>query len=175
MGGSLSLLPKELPKEEPAPAPAAQKEPEGKKSSSLFDDDSAQLDFDVDLQSADALCSAPDVAGTTIDWSGVTNDAYGRPLDLALVNNLVIGHVAEENLDDVEELFLRLYEEADQVYDLDVNSLTFADLSGAVSRLDGTSTFGGFTADGTWVVAIECTRQECTNPAPLLLAVIEVE
>ena len=137
-----------------------------------LNNDSATLAFDVDLQTASPLVTTPS-GPLTVDWSGAQNDAYGRPLDLNLVNNLVIGHVAAEDLNDVEGLFLRLYEEADQVYDLDVNALTSADLTQAVSRIDGTQ-FSGFTTDGTWVVAIECTRSECTNPAPLLLAVVEV-
>jgi hypothetical protein len=133
---------------------------------------SATLNFDVDLGSAEPLLAST-TGPTVLDWSGVTTDAYGQPLDLSLVNNLVIGHVADEDITNVEGVFLRLYDEADQVYDLSVNSLTSADLSLAVSRADGTP-FPGFTADGTWVVAIECVRQECTNPAPLLLAVVEV-
>ena len=137
-------------------------------------DSTSVLDFDVDLQSNEAMCVPADDPAIILDWTQVTTDAYKRPLDLAYVNNLVIGHVPDDNLENVEELFLRLYDEADQLYDLNVNGLDFAFLDEATSRSDG-SPFPGFSKDGTWVVAVECTRTECTNPAPILLAVMDVQ
>ncbi len=141
----------------------------------VLDNATSTLEFDVDLQTADRLCFAPDEPELVLDWINVTTDAYNRDLDLAYVNNLVIGHIPDDNIENVEGLFLRLYEEADQLYDLDVNGLSFAYLDEAVSRADGTTPFPGFSSDGTWVVAIECTRSECTNPAPILLGVVEAK
>ncbi len=139
-----------------------------------LDNSTSALNFDVDLQSNTKMCVPADQPDIILDWTKVTTDAYQRPLDLAYVNNLVIGHVADENLEDVEGIFLRLYDEADMLYDLDVNGLDFAYLNEATSRADG-SAFPGFTPGGTWVVAVECTRTECTNPAPILLVVMDVE
>lgn len=140
----------------------------------VIDDDSASLTFDVDLSSAPALQTAAGLPAYTLDWSAATTDVFGRELNLALVSRLIIGKVATDDLTQVEAEFLQLYENAEELYTLDVNGLTFADLSGATEQTSGAA-FGGFTADGTWVVGIECTRQECTNPAPLLLAVVEVQ
>jgi len=141
----------------------------------VLDNSTSTLDFEVDLHSADRLCFAPDEPELVLDWVNVTTDAYDRPLDLAYVNNLVIGHIPDGDIENVEGIFLRLYDEADQLYDLNVNGLSFAYLDEAVSREDGTTPFPGFSDDGTWVVAIECTRSECTNPAPVLLGVVEVK
>jgi len=140
-----------------------------------LDNSTSTLNFDVDLQSNDKMCVPADEPSIILDWTQVTTDAYNRPLDLAYVNNLVIGHIADDDLEAVEGLFLRLYDEADQLYDLNVNGLDFAFLDEATSRADGTTPFPGFTPDGTWVVAVECTRDECTNPAPILLVVMDVQ
>jgi len=140
-----------------------------------FDDSSASLTFSADLQSADALVTGAGLDAYTLDWSGATTDVFGRPLDLGLVTRLIIGKVGTTDLGQVETDFLQLYELADELYTLDVNGLTYADMTQATLKSDGTTPFSGFTTDGTWVVGIECTRQECTNPAPLLLAVVEVK
>lgn len=140
----------------------------------VIDDDSASLTFTVDLATAPALQTAAGLPGYSLDWSAATTDVFGRDLDLALVSRLIIGKVATDDIAQVEADFLQLYEKADELYTLDVNGLTFADLTQATEQTTG-ATFGGFSTDGTWVVGIECTRQECTNPAPLLLAVVEVE
>ena len=141
----------------------------------VIDDNSATLTFDVDLATAPALQTVAGLPEYTLDWSAATTDVFGRPLDLNLVTRLIVGKVATDNLGDVEADFLQLYELADELYTLDVNGLTFANLNQAVLQADGATAFSGFSTDGTWVVGIECTRQECTNPAPLLLAVVEVQ
>jgi hypothetical protein len=140
----------------------------------VLDDSSATLTFEVDLQSAPALRTSSSFDEYTLDWSAATKDVFGRDLDVGLVTRLIIGKVATDDISAVEADFLQLYELADELYTQDVNGLTFANLSGATLQSDGTTPFAGFTADGTWVVGIECTRQECTNPAPLLLSVVEV-
>jgi len=136
-------------------------------------DSSATLTFDADLQSATKLKAEAGATGCSLDWDAATTDVFGRELDLGLVTRLIIGKVGTEDLSQVEADFLQLYELSDELYTLDVNGLTYAELDGAVEQTSG-ETFGGFTSDGTWIVGIECTRQECTNPAPLLLAVVDV-
>ena len=147
-------------------------------SSVVVDDDSSTLSFDTDLHSADPLVTSASFDEYSLDWSGVDNDVNGVPFDKLLGNRLLIGKVAADNITDVESIFLRLDDEAEELYylsDVDgeqqVYGRTAADLMLATD-LAGNN-FGGFTTDGVWLVGIECLS--CTSPAPLLLSVVEVE
>ena len=140
----------------------------------VFTDTSATLTFDADLQSGQRLVSAEGLEAYELDWSEATTDVFGRPLDLGLVTRVIVGKVGTDDIGQVEADFLQLYELADELYVLSVNGDESADLLEATLEGDDSTSFAGFTADGTWVVGVECTRQECTNPAPLLMAVVDV-
>lgn len=134
-----------------------------------LDDDSATLTFEADLHSAPALQVA---AGEVpwVDWSGVSTDVNGAPYDPLLGDRLVIGKVPVATVEEAEDVFLRLDEEAEMLYFINVYGKTAADLSTATSA-DGAK-FDGFTTDGIWFVGVECLT--CTSPAPLILTVVEV-
>jgi len=78
----------------------------------------------------------------------------------------------------VEEVFLRVDTEADELYYLSsldgtpvVQGETDADLMLATDA-DG-NPFPGFTTDGIWLLGIECLS--CLSPAPLALSIVEVQ
>lgn len=129
----------------------------------------ATLIFDADLQSAPPLQVA-DGEIPWLDWSGVTHDVNGAPFDPMKGDRLIIGKVPVETIEEAEAIFLRLDEEAEALYYLDVYAVTNADLG--LARTDAGEAFGGFTTDGIWFVGVECLS--CTSPAPLILAVVEV-
>lgn len=135
-----------------------------------FGVDTATFVFDPDLHSAESLRTSAGLDAYTLDWSLVTTDASGRDFDKKYGDQVIIGHVAEE-VSYVEDELARIHEVADAVYIADCYWETDVDLMSATS-LDGT-TFPGFTPGGTWLVGVECTQ--CTSPAPLILAVVEVE
>jgi hypothetical protein len=133
----------------------------------------ATLTFDPDL-GAPPLRTVADAAAWSLDWSELTVDVNGAPYDPLLGDTLRIAHVAQSDPADVEADLLRLDLVADGTWFLEVFGLrTVEDLS-AATALDG-SPFPGFTADGTWLVGLECTQLSCFSPAPLALAVVEVE
>jgi hypothetical protein len=137
----------------------------------VYDNDCSTLDADADLDKP-RMVTAEGLAPYSLDWSGVSVDVNGQTYDPVLGDELLIGYFATTDLAEVEEKFLRLDTDADELYRADVRGLTFlADLSVAVDS-NGTA-FGGFTAGGTWLVGTICTT--CTSPLPLLLGVVEVQ
>lgn len=136
----------------------------------VIDDTTASLDFTADLESAPTQ-TAPAGETGTLDWTGLTTDATGREIDPELLDRVLIGRVDVESVAEVEEVFVRLEEEAAEIYRMDVYGVATADLAEATAA-DGTP-FGGFTMDGVWLVGLECL--DCTSPAPVALTVVEVE
>ena len=144
----------------------------------VLSDGSSTLVGDADLHSAPPLRTQAGLDSYTLDWSAATTDVNGDIYDLFKGDRLIIGKVATDDISVVEQGFLQLDVEADELYYLEqvdgvdlVYAQTSADLMLATSR-DGTP-FGGFTTDGIWLVGVECLS--CTSPAPLLLSVVEVE
>ena len=141
------------------------------------DNTSSTLDFDVDLTTLTPLQTSSSFDAYTLDWSGVVNDANGKPFDSDLGNRVLIGKIDEPDLSAVEEIFLRVDSEASELYYLfEIDGIpvvfgkTDADLSLATDESGGA--FPGFTTSGIWLVGIECLS--CTSPAPMLLSVVEV-
>jgi hypothetical protein len=146
-------------------------------------DSSSAMTFVPDLQTMDHLVTSPG-QDYTADWLDVTVDASGLEFDLRKYDRMVIGHTTMATLDEVEDVFLQLYELADEIYFLNVYGLNYAEITdnGNVLRtedgvpvlpttLDG-KVFEGFTREGYWLIGIDCTT--CTSPAPVFLTVVDV-
>ncbi len=106
------------------------------------------------------------------DWSAVTTDVYGNPYSNQDGNDLFLARFDVASVDEIEEVFLTLDTSAAEIYRFDAFGLSTLDDLSRAEASDGTA-FGGFTDDGIWVFGIGCG--ECTNPAPLLLGVVEVQ
>ncbi len=145
-------------------------------------DTSASLAFTADLQTPETICTTAGAPIYSLDWSAVSTDALGKPYSPILGDLLRITHLPQEDIGDVEAVFLELDVAASETYfgyksvGTDANPFGYFDIEdlGAAETVDGTP-FPGFTTDGTWLVDIECASTECFSPAPLLLAVIEVQ
>lgn len=130
-----------------------------------LDDDSATFTYTVDLSSAPAVTGS----GTVLDWSGVETDVFGNDWNelrgtLALVAKFDAADVSE-----IEADFLRLEDNAVELYRADAFGRFRVDLATAEDA-DG-NLFTGFTSDGVWLVGVTCPA--CLNPSPLLLAVVD--
>lgn len=128
------------------------------------------LDFSVDLASLAPIALPAEAESWIVDWGGLTVNGLGHPFELSTIDRLMIGNYADWGLPDLEEHFLDLQLDASGLWYLDTGGAFSADLATATGD-DGA--FPGFSASGSWVLALMCTR--CTNPAPLFLTVIEVE
>ncbi len=141
-----------------------------------FTNDSALLVAEIDLSSAPAIPTVADASPYALNWAALENDVNGVPFDEYLGDMLRISHLPVETAEEAEALLLQLDVAADQIYYLNVYaSLSVPNLVKAVATCDGLAPFPGFTTDGIWLVGIECTSEECFSPAPLALAVVEVE
>lgn len=125
------------------------------------------LDFSVDLHTQTPAPVCTD-GPYTVDWSGVTVDGQGNTFDSAQIDGLLLGFYEGLEVSDIEADFLDLESMATRLYSLDLAGGTSADLAAAS---DGTSTFSGFSGDGVWVLALQCSR--CYNPAPLVVTVLD--
>lgn len=132
------------------------------------DDGCAVLDYTVELETME---TAPvlEMGPWELDWSAVTATGQGTPFDRNKVSGVMVAWFAELALTELENQFLDLELLADGLWSLDHSGGTTADLS-MLAAADG-SPFPGFSAPGTWLVALRCST--CRSPAPLVLAALE--
>lgn len=108
----------------------------------------------------------------TAEWDQVTTDVYGNAFSNQDGDDLFVARFDVASPEEIEDVFLTLDTSAAEIYRGFVKSqVELKDLS-SLEATNG-ETFGGFTDDGVWVFGIACSK--CNNPAPLLLAVLEVQ
>lgn len=109
-----------------------------------------------------------------VDWSQITTDSFGNPINFANIDMLQLGFYQnmtalqlQDNFKDIEIIATKFYEVPVEPGARD------ADLVNAVEK--GTTTpFPGFTqTDGTWAVAVRCGK--CQIPAPVVLSVLQLQ
>jgi hypothetical protein len=122
-------------------------------------DDTSRLDVDVDLAALAPVVVPEGEPAVTLDWSGLTRDGLGNPLDLGRIDDVLLARFDQP----VEELQTR-------VFDLEeIASASWrGDVSGgrsvSLDTLEGDTPFAGVDDEGTWLVALGCST--CSNPAP---------
>lgn len=129
--------------------------------------DIVNMTFELDnLQKLPMTAAGP----WNIDWSDVSISGNGNPVIPSDLDQVMVAHFTQTTTE-LEGQFLDLELIADQFYTVMLDGGTDTDLAGLVSA-DGAG-FGGFTTDGTWLLALRCLQ--CTNPAPIFLTIVEVE
>lgn len=129
--------------------------------------DSAQLDFDVDLQSAE-LVTSKRAHHYIIDWTGLTEDAYDNDLEVSNIDSLLLARYTLD-LTEIEDQFVELEYIYDEAYEAEIGGSGEYDLMEATDA-DGNA-FAGFEGEGTWLLALRCST--CINPAPLFIGIFE--
>lgn len=125
-----------------------------------------ELETDVD---AGVPMPVPMGGPWTLDWSGLTVDGLGLPLEEGRIDRVMVGWYAQETVADLEADFFDLELLADGLWTLEVPSGTEADLTGLADAEGGA--FPGFAAEGSWILALRCSL--CRSPAPPFLTVLE--
>lgn len=126
------------------------------------------LEVDADLAALTPV-PMPAAAPWTVDWSTLTRDGQGNPVAVEDIDSLMLGFYAGRTPADLAAGLLDLETAADVLYTAPLAGGTTADLADAT----GTGgAFAGFSGDGTWLLALRCSR--CYNPAPVFLTVLEV-
>lgn len=125
------------------------------------------LEVDADLESL-APVPIPAAGPFTVEWSTLTVDGQGNPIAVEDIDGLMVAFYEGETPATLETQLLDLELNATELYNLTLTGGTTADLADATGT---TGAFGGFEGDGTWLVALRCSR--CYNPAPIFLTVVE--
>jgi hypothetical protein len=102
-----------------------------------------------------------------MDWSDVTTDGLGNDMTDAQIDLLEVAHYDSVTVTDLENDFLDIEQNADEMWSLSLTSGKSGDLSDATN---GASKFSAFQKGGTWILALRCSS--CSNPAPLFLTVL---
>jgi hypothetical protein len=139
----------------------------------FFADDTADLDFTVDLHSSEPLVASGGSPDQIMDWEGLVNDASGREFDPLRATWLFIARIPD--VSDVTALEGSLLTELDdaETWVLDVFGERQADLSQALSPVTAGDSFPGFDNDGTWLVGI--MDPTGNDPSPFFMSVITVQ
>ncbi len=131
-----------------------------------LDNTSTVLDFTVDLTSLTEVSVQAGVP-LTADWSALTTSGLGIDFTPGDVNQMMLGYYETLTPEDLESQFLDVELIADELWTMDLETVSNADLAG----LTGDTTFAGITTTGTWLLAMRCTT--CPNPAPPFLTILE--
>lgn len=138
----------------------------------VVDDDSGTLDFQADLSSLTAI-RIPAEPVTVIDWSAVTENGLGEPVDGDRIEEILLGRYEDMTVADLESRILDLEIIAAEKYRASVRGQDSIDPALAVD--DAGTAFPGFGTGELWLVVLRCSGATCTNPAPSFLTVVEVE
>jgi hypothetical protein len=116
-----------------------------------------------------ALQTAEGWALYTVDWSGLAEDALGKPYDKTLGDELFVARWATATLEDLAASPFDWASTADAWYAMDVANEDSARLD--LAKDPGGAVFPGFT-EGTWVMGVRCGT--CLSPFPLWVATVDV-
>jgi hypothetical protein len=131
--------------------------------------DSASLDFTVDLDGARPIDVPKNTPGLVIKWREMTKNSLGNPYPWQQITKAVVAHFPTYSLSELEADFLDLEEIADGWWSAEVTAGDSIELG---TLLDVQSApFPGIDDDGTWMVALFCT-ETCNNPAPWSITVL---
>lgn len=125
------------------------------------------LDFDADLSALQRLPVSTE-GPWPIDWSGLTLNGRGSPIDLNKTDSVMIARYDDLSAEDLQAQFLDLELLADGLWTVPIEGGTSLDLSAATD--DAGAAFPGFALGSTWVLALRCGT--CPNPAPVFLTVL---
>lgn len=125
-------------------------------------DTTSRLDVEVDLASLAPVAVEPFEPVLVLDWSGLTRDGLGDPLDTDTVDELWVGRFFESRAE-LEARMFELETLAGLSWTVDVSGRSSVEMASLV----GETAFMGIDRSGTWVAALRC--RTCTNPAPRVL------
>jgi len=132
---------------------------------------SSVLTFNATL-GAPMTISATDRTKWHVDWSQLTVDSFGNPIDFRKIDKALVGFYQDKTAADLQAGFKDIEISATSLYEVAVSlGARDADLANAKLR-GGTEMFPGFTrTNGTWALAVTCSK--CQVPAPILMTILQ--
>ena len=128
------------------------------------------LDFTADLSSLTPVSLSAE-GPWIVTWTSLTQTGLGNAISLGNIDGLMVAFYEGKSPSDLASSFFDLELIATSLYTITLSAGSGADLSEAKDA-SGAS-FGGFSGNGTWLLALTCSS--CANPAPLFLTVVEPE
>lgn len=116
--------------------------------------------------------SIPVAGPWKIDWSQITKDNFGNPLDFSQtkLDKVEVGFFQGKQPSDVQADFLNVEQDATSLYTFGVPAgQKYVDLG--AGEADGGAFPGFASTDGTWAAAVLCGT--CSIPAPIVFTILE--
>jgi hypothetical protein len=137
-------------------------------------DDCSLLEFSANLSDLTPVPVAKTGTSWKVEWTKMKTNGQGLTLARPQIDRMLLGFYAGHDVKWLEENFLDLEEDgvATEGYELKLDS-TKADLSAAKERTTGAQFTGFDKGEGTWIMGLFCDA--CSNPAPLVLTVLNPE
>lgn len=132
-------------------------------------EDSSTLAYEVAIDSGIPV-RVPSGGRVDIDWSQLTTNGAGLPIDLPDIDTLTVARY-DESVAELEADFLRLQALPEESWSADVNG--WGDWYLQDLRDSRGDDFPGLSGEGTWLLALICST--CLNPSPSFLALVEPE
>jgi hypothetical protein len=133
---------------------------------------STMLTYHADLHSLHPTGVPASTAALTLDWgppqSMLMTNALGAAFTPTEITSALVGHYTQTPAE-LETRFLDLEMIATDLYTAPVDIGTTLDFTTLKNSAGGS--FPGVTADGTWLVGLQCGN--CRNPAPWYLTVLQ--
>jgi hypothetical protein len=145
-------------------------DPEQESSLLRFPSLGTRIDFASSFD-GDTLRTEPGYAEYTLDFAGITTNAYGEPLDLGQLDTLFIGaYSGRDEADDWANDIHDLQSPAAGWWSLPLTGSTQVSLGDAAGT-DGA--FPGFTRDFVYVIGASCST--CWAPVPAWVVTVDVD
>jgi hypothetical protein len=127
--------------------------------------DSANLEYEVDIANTTPIV----MTGTVVTWAALTQDGSDQTIALSNIDSIMVAKFSD-SVSAIEADFLRIEENADQLFTANVEGLGEYDLTGLTD-----ASGAAFTAvdDNTWILALRCGS--CISPAPLFLGTLTAQ
>ena len=126
---------------------------------------SANLDYTVDIAGASPVV----MTGTTVSWAALSQDGSDQTIALSNIDSIMVAKFSE-SVSDIEGDFLKIEENADQLFTANVEGLGEYDLTGLT---DASGTPFTSVDDNVWILALRCGS--CISPAPLFLGTLTAQ
>jgi hypothetical protein len=131
-----------------------------------FEDSSSLFDVAADLSSLEVLV-VPEDGEVIIDWSELTVNGAGVPLERPRIDTLWLAHYSGLTAADLEQQLVDLETVGDGYWQMDIEGMSQASLADVVAGDEG---FSGIGSEGLWLLALRCSS--CRSPMPSFLTVL---
>ena len=146
-------------------------DPDAEETTVLVGDDSMKIDYTTNLAEIPSVQIPKNMSDLVVSWSEMSTTALGGLFFFTQVTEVMVGHYPNHTLQELDDDFLHLEENADRLWSTEVESgwlISLQDLKDA----EGNGFEGVDSDEGVWLLALSCTKQ-CTNPAPWSITILE--